>query len=129
MRKLFSKIHLWLSLPVGIIISVICLTGAILVFEQDITQTLNPKLYHVEAVPGSVALTPSRLAEQIRNQVTDSLQLTSLQFSRNPEKPVWAAFKSTGRKTLSVNPYTGDCLLYTSPNPRDRTRSRMPSSA
>ena len=23
----------------------------------------------------------------------------------------------------------GDCLLYTSPSPRDRTRSRMPSSA
>ena len=23
----------------------------------------------------------------------------------------------------------GSCLLYTSPNPRDRTRSRMPSSA
>ena len=25
--------------------------------------------------------------------------------------------------------YRGDCLLYTSPSPRDRTRSRMPSSA
>ena len=25
--------------------------------------------------------------------------------------------------------YTGNCLLYTSPSPRDRTRSRMPSSA
>ena len=25
--------------------------------------------------------------------------------------------------------YIGDCLLYTSPSPRDRTRSRMPSSA
>ena len=24
---------------------------------------------------------------------------------------------------------SGDCLLYTSPSPRDRTRSRMPSSA
>ena len=24
---------------------------------------------------------------------------------------------------------TGSCLLYTSPSPRDRTRSRMPSSA
>ena len=24
---------------------------------------------------------------------------------------------------------TGGCLLYTSPSPRDRTRSRMPSSA
>ena len=27
-----------------------------------------------------------------------------------------------------INPY-GICLLYTSPSPRDRTRSRMPSSA
>ena len=26
-------------------------------------------------------------------------------------------------------PDFGDCLLYTSPSPRDRTRSRMPSSA
>ena len=25
--------------------------------------------------------------------------------------------------------YDWDCLLYTSPSPRDRTRSRMPSSA
>ena len=25
--------------------------------------------------------------------------------------------------------YYNDCLLYTSPSPRDRTRSRMPSSA
>ena len=30
----------------------------------------------------------------------------------------------------SPKPYTyKDCLLYTSPSPRDRTRSRMPSSA
>ena len=29
----------------------------------------------------------------------------------------------------SIDHYTRDCLLYTSPSPRDRTRSRMPSSA
>ena len=28
-----------------------------------------------------------------------------------------------------VNRYNKTCLLYTSPSPRDRTRSRMPSSA
>ena len=38
-------------------------------------------------------------------------------------------------KTLSGKPlkdvigYSHTCLLYTSPSPRDRTRSRMPSSA
>ena len=30
-------------------------------------------------------------------------------------------------RTMDDNPAT--CLLYTSPSPRDRTRSRMPSSA
>ena len=28
-----------------------------------------------------------------------------------------------------INELMNDCLLYTSPSPRDRTRSRMPSSA
>ena len=30
---------------------------------------------------------------------------------------------------MAVPPGSGTCLLYTSPSPRDRTRSRMPSSA
>ena len=30
---------------------------------------------------------------------------------------------------LELNGFTKSCLLYTSPSPRDRTRSRMPSSA
>ena len=33
----------------------------------------------------------------------------------------------TGIESWPYNPLT--CLLYTSPSPRDRTRSRMPSSA
>ena len=43
--------------------------------------------------------------------------------------------KSSSSHQSSSNPYEldssvpGDCLLYTSPSPRDRTRSRMPSSA
>ena len=31
--------------------------------------------------------------------------------------------------TISIAPQKLACLLYTSPSPRDRTRSRMPSSA
>ncbi len=108
MRKIFAKIHLWLSIPLGIFISIICLTGAILVFEQEITQALNPKLYRVETTSENTPLSPSELAEAINRQVPDTLQLTSLQFAQDPEKPVWAGFKNAGKKTLSVNPYTGE---------------------
>ena len=33
------------------------------------------------------------------------------------------------RTRVRCNPEGESCLLYTSPSPRDRTRSRMPSSA
>ena len=32
-------------------------------------------------------------------------------------------------KVVQRNPHVYDCLLYTSPSPRDRNTSRMPSSA
>ena len=46
--------------------------------------------------------------------------------------PIWTVFSLVGMvvpavATFMYNPTV--CLLYTSPSPRDRTRSRMPSSA
>ena len=35
----------------------------------------------------------------------------------------------TSGSPLALSANTDTCLLYTSPSPRDRTRSRMPSSA
>ena len=47
--------------------------------------------------------------------------------------PEWEAYVNIGnyiRLQVPLNYYLIDsCLLYTSPSPRDRTRSRMPSSA
>ena len=43
-----------------------------------------------------------------------------------------AVWKMLGEPIVNVNSRFGAmdiCLLYTSPSPRDRTRSRMPSSA
>ena len=49
------------------------------------------------------------------------------------EKQMWE-IREVMEHTTSINRETPmnqlkDCLLYTSPSPRDRTRSRMPSSA
>ena len=47
-----------------------------------------------------------------------------------PCDPMWALSEDWGIDLeAEVAVITGDCLLYTSPSPRDRTRSRMPSSA
>ena len=107
MKKIFAKIHLWLSLPLGIVLTVVCLSGAVLVFEGEITRALHPELYRV-AVPANVRpLRPSQLADRIRGQMPDSLHLVSLQLSARSDEPCMAAFRETGRRQLSVDPYTG----------------------
>ena len=52
-------------------------------------------------------------------------------MKRYMKSSMYEIAKLSGKKTFIdklVDEY-GDCLLYTSPSPRDRTRSRMPSSA
>ena len=47
-----------------------------------------------------------------------------------PEASVWEAMKKGfGQAMTSENLQDIACLLYTSPSPRDRQKSRMPSSA
>ena len=109
MRKLFGKIHLWLSIPVGIILSIICFSGAALVFEKEITQACKPHLYKVSVPEGNAAvLPPSQLIARIKEQTADSLKLTSLQYSGKADEAATVTFKNAGRKSLSVNPYTGE---------------------
>ena len=47
-------------------------------------------------------------------------------YKRRPQKET--AVAEIDENVIQVNEYMS-CLLYTSPSPRDRTRSRMPSSA
>ena len=78
-----------------------------MVFEQEITEALNRPLYRVEYQEGDTVLPPSVLADKIRQQTGDSLQLTSLKFSGDKEKICWAYFAETSHRALLVDPYTG----------------------
>lgn len=50
MKKIFRTAHLWLSLLFGIFICLLCLSGSILVFENEIKQSLHAELF--KATPG-----------------------------------------------------------------------------
>lgn len=110
MRKIFKKIHLWLSVPVGLILSIICLTGAILVFEKEITEKANSHLYKVEYKEGMIPMTPSQLVAHINQQMGNgnTLEISSLQIAGQPDKAWTAKIKNDSKKTLSINPYTGE---------------------
>lgn len=64
MRKIFARIHLWISLPLGLIFSMLCCTGAILVFEDEITELVRAaQPQQVASVqPGDGAALPASAA-------------------------------------------------------------------
>ena len=106
MRKYFAKIHLWLSLPLGIVIVIVCLTGAILVFEQEIKESLHPTRYFVEEVKGE-PLPPATLMQLAREQLPDSLRLNGLRLSSDPKRTYQLVLP--GKKAAGfINPYTGE---------------------
>ena len=108
MRKLFHSLHLWLSIPVGIIISIICLKGAILVCEQEIKELASPKLYKVEIPENGRMLKPSELKLRINERMGDSLQISSIVYPGKEGRACTVSFRNMGRKYLSVNPYDGN---------------------
>ena len=73
------------------------------------------------------------LTDEIKNQVIEKLNKFNKNFIVNTEPKTGYILK------LLKQPHKPEyarqfvdytfCLLYTSPSPRDRTRSRMPSSA
>eukprot|EP01015_Nassula_variabilis_P032323 TRINITY_DN7501_c0_g1_i1.p2 TRINITY_DN7501_c0_g1~~TRINITY_DN7501_c0_g1_i1.p2 ORF type:complete len:105 (-),score=29.68 TRINITY_DN7501_c0_g1_i1:10-324(-) len=67
------------------------------------------------------------------NQVAESFskKMKKLTFSKSPEKMLENVDNYFDHELSMIKSKweTNDCLLYTSPSPRDRQKSRMPSSA
>lgn len=106
MRKLFAKIHLWLSIPFGIIITIVCLTGAILVFETEILELCYPSRYFVKEVKGR-HLSPAELIHAARQQVPDSVQINGIRVFSDPKRTYQLVLP--GKKAACfINPYTGE---------------------
>ena len=89
---------------------------------------------------GFAALSPDTIIEAIESQqeLTCDGRLLALNSYENrvyrvgieDSQPLIAKFYRPLRWTIEqISEEHSFCLLYTSPSPRDRTRSRMPSSA
>ena len=74
MIKFFRKIHLWLSVPFGIIITLVCFSGAMLIFEPEITRSVKSDVYYVAAVKES-PIPMGELMETVKATLPDSVSI------------------------------------------------------
>ena len=105
-RKLFRKLHLWLSLPFGLIIMTTCLTGALLVFEKEITELVRHDSYTIP-VRKTQSLSLQSLLERVARETPDSVQITSVTIPSDFRRAYTVGLSKPRRAGVLVDPYTG----------------------
>ena len=109
MKKILSKIHLYLSLPVGLIISIICLTGSAMVFDKELHQLFNQKLYHIKKAERG-ALPLNVLIEKNKKHLEEGETVGNIQVFPDKSMTYQFAIKGDNSKTFFVDQYTGELL-------------------
>ncbi|MDH6354971.1 putative iron-regulated membrane protein [Dysgonomonas sp. PH5-45] len=105
MRTFFKLVHKWLSIPAGIIIFIVCLTGSILIFEKEILRLIYPERYEVE----SAGRTPLPLSELIpmANKQLKNNSVAGITVSSNPNTTYTIRLSEGFRSSAFIDQYTG----------------------
>ena len=109
MRKLFLLLHKWLSIPAGLIIFIICLSGSILVFQDEIQEVANPERYFNQPPAGMVALPLDSLIPIVNAQLVDN-KVKDVRIFNAPNRNYAMGLAEGFRFTAYVNPYTGKII-------------------
>lgn len=107
MRKIFRNIHLWLSVPFGILITLICFSGAALVFEKEVMELCHRELYFVKKVEAA-PLPMEQLMTKVAVTLPDSVSVTGVNISSDPERAYQVTLSKPRRASMYVDQYTGE---------------------
>ena len=106
MMKIFRKIHLWLSVPFGIIITLVCFSGAMLIFEPEITRSVKSDVYYVSSSEGE-PLPLGELMETVKATLPDSVSITGVTVFSDKDRTYQVNLSKPRRASLFVDQYSG----------------------
>lgn len=84
LRKFIGDIHLWLGIASGLILFIVCLTGTIYTFKDEITRFLNREVYHVVPKAGQQLIPVDQLIAQISRETKS--RVTAVTIPNNPQE-------------------------------------------
>lgn len=98
---------MWLSVPFGIIITLICFSGAMLVFENEVNELMWPELYFVKQVEAA-PLPVDQLLEKVAATLPDDVSVSGVSISSDPERTYQVSLSKPRRSSVYVDQYTGE---------------------
>lgn len=104
--KILHRLHLWLSVPFGIIIALVCFSGAMLVFEPEVTRAAQGRIYHVAEVKDK-PLPMGELMATVRAALPDSVDITGVTVYADPGRTYQVNLSKPRRASLFIDQYSG----------------------
>ena len=98
---------MWLSVPTGIIITLVCFSGAMLVFEKEITEAIKPELYFVKEAKGE-PIPMQQLMEKVEETLPDSVSISGVTVFADSTRTYQVSLSKPRRASIYVNQYTGE---------------------
>lgn len=92
MKILFRRVHLYLALAAGLVFFVQCLSGTLLVFEEEITHALHPERYTVAVAAGQPRLTLTELGSRFQ-QANPKNKILGYKVYADPARTVELSYK------------------------------------
>ena len=124
MKKIFKELHIWLSLPLGLVMSVICFSGAMLVFEKEITEMVQKEYYFVDKVSDD-ALSIEQVEALVKPTLADDVEIKNVEVSEDPERCYKVNLSKPKRAAVFVDQYSGDIKGQPERLPFFRTMFRL----
>ena len=107
MKRFFRKIHLWLSVPFGIVITLVCFSGAMLVFEKELTRLFGEDIYKVEKTDGR-PLSVDSVAAVVARTLPKGVRVTGVTVGGDPAEAYKVNLSKPKRAAVYVDQYTGE---------------------
>jgi uncharacterized iron-regulated membrane protein len=105
LRKVIFWLHLSAGLTAGVVIFIMCVTGALLAFERQTIEFFERDARYVTAQEGSQKLAPQQIIDKVKSERPES-KPTALLVTNEPGA-AWQI--NLGREGwLFLNPYTGE---------------------
>ena len=107
-RKACAKLHLWRGLFSGIVVFIVCITGCMYAFKDEITDATQP--WRFVAPLEKEFLPPSRLLA-IADSVMGGASATAITYGERSDA-AWVDYyqPEAGMSTVFINPYSGQVL-------------------
>lgn len=109
-RKIISKLHLWLGLSSGLLVLFLGITGCMLAFELEIRSLTEP-FRNVKIEQGKPYLPPSQL-KTIAEQHLVSKKAWGVEYPGQGKAALASYYDETHYEIVFLNPYTGEVLKH-----------------